>query len=138
MKKTAKYVINGLAILFLLLSTYIIISTVGSLTQGKDADVFGYSISVVATDSMEETIMTGDFIVYKRIDYNLVKADDIVVFNYVGSNSLLQGKRIVHRAIIDNLDGTFVTKGDKYSTPDFEPLTESNFIGKVVFHTSLL
>lgn len=132
-----KYFLNGLAILFLALTTYIIIATVGALTKGNDANIFGYSISVVASDSMEDTIMTGDFIIYKRTNFEKVEVDDISVFVYVGSNSLLQGKKIVHRVVGINPDGSFITKGDKYSSVDEDALTADNYIGKVVHYTSL-
>ena len=136
MKKVIKYVLNGFAILFFALTAYIIIATVGALAQNKQANIFGYSMSVVATDSMEDTIMVGDFVIYDYRSYDELEVGDIVVFDYIGSNSLLQGKKIVHRIYEELPNGDFITRGDHYDTSDDDPLNEDNYIGKVVLYTS--
>lgn len=118
------------------LTVYVFYKTIVMFSTKDDVSFFGYSIGVVATDSMEDTIMVGDFIIYKNVKYEKLNVEDIVVFNYIGSNSSLRGKKIVHRIYIDNEDGTFITKGDKYSQ-DPDPLTSDNYIGKVVYYTPL-
>ena len=46
--------------------------------------IFGYSFSVVATDSMEDTIMAGDMIFIKSVPFQEIEEDDIIVFGQCG------------------------------------------------------
>jgi len=90
--------------------------------------MFGYSYSVVATDSMEPTILIGEIIISKSIPFQDVKQDDIIVF-FSEEYKVF----IVHRVYEISDNGDLITKGDNPSAPiDESPVTEENFFGVVV------
>lgn len=95
--------------------------------------IFGYSFSVVATDSMEDTIMAGDMIFIKSVPFQEIEEDDIIVFWSNAAN-----RYIVHRVVAKE-DGKLYTKGDNpRATLDPEPVTEENFFGIVKRHGKFL
>lgn len=93
------------------------------------AKVFNYSFSVVATSSMEPTIMTGEILTIKSIPYNEIDEEDIIVFW-----SAKDQKYIVHR-VIEKTDDGLVTKGDNpLVSVDEDLVTEENYHGIVIKH----
>ena len=133
-KKIITYTITTLSVLLFVLA--IIILIVGSILQKeqKILRVFGYSYSVVATDSMEPTIMIGDIIIAKDVPYEDVNEEDIIVFY-----SEQYQRFFVHRVKVINDDNEFVTKGDNPKAPiDDETVTEANYFGVVIHYGSFL
>ncbi|MGD9605252.1 MAG: signal peptidase I [Bacilli bacterium] len=134
LKKILTYTISTLSILLFALSIFILIA--GSILQKEQKliSVFGYSYSVVATDSMEPTIMIGDIIIAKKIAYEDVNELDIIVFY-----SEQYQKYIVHRIIDTDDNNEFVTKGDNPEAPiDDVTVTPDNYFGVVVKYGSFL
>ena len=133
-KKIITYTITTISILLFVLAIIILIA--GSILQEeqKILRVFGYSYSVVATDSMEPTIMIGDIIIAKDVPYEDVNEEDIIVFY-----SEQYQKFFVHRVKVINDDNEFVTKGDNPKAPiDDETVTEANYFGVVIHYGSFL
>lgn len=117
MKKTIKVIILVLIITFF-------VWVISHKKSNKAFYVFGSHVSVVVSDSMENTIKTNDFIVYKKTDE--YKIGDIIVFSY-------NNKLIVHRIINKNENG-YITKGDNNTDDDFDTfgyIKESQVMGKV-------
>lgn len=85
------------------------------------ANFFGYSMFEVQTESMEDEILAGDWIVVKLT--NKVKLDDIITYE-------LNGTYITHR-VIEVYNSTFITKGDANTGKD-DPVDQSQIIGKTV------
>ncbi|MGN0808199.1 MAG: signal peptidase I [Candidatus Coproplasma sp.] len=109
------------AILFVFVAL-LLVNMIVCRSQNRPVNFFGYSFSVVQTPSMEDTIMTGDLIVFKEVDYSSLQIDDIIVFkadeNFKdGNGNSLQGYTIVHRIIEITQDG-LVTKGDNNFAQD--------------------
>lgn len=109
------------AIVFVLIAL-LLVNMIVCRSQNRPVNFFGYSFSVVQTPSMEDTIMTGDLIVFKEVDYSSLNEDDIIVFkaddNFKdGSGNSLEGYTIVHRIIEITQDG-LVTKGDNNLNQD--------------------
>lgn len=137
MKKILKTIATAIGIGFFLFAIVIIIVGTVARSKNKMMNIFGFSFSVVGSDSMEPTIMTGEFIIIRQIDFNKVKASkdqgDIIVFY-----SEKEQKYIVHRAI-EKDDENITTKGDNPKAPiDDEPVTEENFYGVVAIYGKFL
>jgi signal peptidase len=127
-KKILTYTISGLSVLLFIVA--IIILIVGSVFQKDNRlfRVFGYSYSVIPTDSMEPTILIGDIIIAKDVPYDDVIEWDIIVF----FNEKYQ-EYFVHRVIRIEDNGDLVTKGDNPDAPiDDDPVTRDNYFGVVV------
>lgn len=84
-------------------------------------EVFNYTVFVVSTGSMENTINVNDVILVERTKN--VKEKDIIAFKQ--DNGL-----IVHRIISINDEG-IITKGDANNHED-EPINLEQIIGKVI------
>lgn len=81
---------------------------------------FGCTAFAIQTDSMEDEIKEGDFILGKKCDPALLEVDDIITFYTVDSN----GKVFVNTHRIVDIEETstgrvFTTKGD--NSPDIDP-----------------
>lgn len=126
-KKVIAYFISILTTICFILTLVIIILGIKANTSKNIVQIFGYSFSVVATDSMEPTIKVGEVITIKNVPFAEVKEGDIVVF---WSNQYQV--YIVHR-VIDIVGGNkLVTKGDNPLAPiDSEFVTEANYFGLV-------
>ena len=87
--------------------------------------VFGashYRLYVVHTGSMSPTIPTGSVVVVER---GPVKVGQVISF--MSHNEL-----ITHRLVAINSNGTYQTKGDGNSTPDFSSVASRMVVGHVV------
>lgn len=117
MKKILKF-LNPLNIIFLLV-LFVFVYTIGTVVA-NDMDwtkrnFFGYSLSFVMSESMEPTLMTGDFVLTKDITFDEVEVGDIVVYrhDYEDGNY----KSIVHRVVEKNEDH-LIFKGDNNEAED--------------------
>lgn len=127
--KKSKIIGVILTILCMALCLYIAIGVIVASKQQKPPSFFGISISYVPTDSMEDTIMTGDYVLFKKADYEDVGKNDIIV--YRSKEGPMAGQFIIHR-IIEEKDGYFVTKGDHNALADTEKVTPDMVFGKFV------
>ena len=83
---------------------------------------FGFGVATVESDSMWPVFKQGDaVIVVPQDDYEV---GDIVA--YQDGSSITS-----HRIIEENLNGTFITKGDNNPSQDTEPLREEYIIGSI-------
>lgn len=104
-----------ITVLIFALVIFILVNVIVCRIQNKPTSIFGFSFSVVQTNSMEDEIMTGDLIVFKGVDAATLKVGDNIVFraddNFKdGSGKSLAGYTIVHK-IVDVTDQGFVTRG---------------------------
>ncbi len=100
--------------------------------------VFGYSFSIVPTDSMvgdaTDSLDVYDIAIIKKSTYDEVIVGDVIVFQ-----SEIQGHDvlIIHRVVGFHAEGGFETRGDNNSSVDLNPVTEENyqgsFHGKITF-----
>ena len=87
--------------------------------------VFQYKILVIATESMTGAIDKGDAVIYETYDEQILKAEDVIVFNK--DNAL-----IVHRIVeINNINGEirYYTKGDANDSVDSGYITDAQIVG---------
>lgn len=87
-----------------------------------DATIFGYSLAIVTSGSMEPTVRIDDLIIIH--DEESYDIGDIITFSNRGSS-------VTHR-IIDQNENGFVTKGDANNAADLDTVDTEDISGKVV------
>ena len=106
---------------------FIIISYSRFIKKEKIISLFGKSILVVRTGSMEPTINPGDMIIIsKEHDY---KIGDIVTF--------YEDDTFITHRIIEQNDDRFITKGDANNIED-EETQYKNIQGRMIFKSHIL
>ncbi|MBU0997043.1 MAG: signal peptidase I [Firmicutes bacterium] len=135
-KKILKIVLQVLPFIFFAFALFLILQVVLALKNDRTPSVFGYSIFLILTPSMEDTIMTGDLI-FVDINTTEYEEGDIITF-YNPENPNMT---ITHRIItITDDNGTllYTTKGDNNnSSGSFETeFTDEYIIGKYVSKSS--
>lgn len=112
-----------LAVIFV---SYVMISGI----RGKVVNVFGKSIMLVVTGSMEPSINAGDYILIEKISSDELNNGDIITF--YSSDKSIEGMLNTHR-IVGRLDtGDFITKGDANLTADSASVNPDQIIGRYV------
>lgn len=125
--------ITVLLILVVLLCLFV---TVQVVSQGY-VNVAGYSLFRVVTGSMEPTIPVGALLVSQQVDMQAVEVGDIICFR--AQETAIFGRMMTHRVmeVYPAADGgvQFVTKGDANLSLDGYLLTQTNFVGEVIWYT---
>ena len=112
LKQIGQIALDVLIVLIFLVSICVIIAN-ATAKEGEQPSIFGFVISSVQTDSMEDTIMVGDIIVGKVPNEDtVINEEDIIMFH-----DQVNGQRVVktHRVIeVENIGGVncYTTKGD--------------------------
>ena len=100
-------------------------------------NLFGYSLFRVVTGSMEPTIPVGSLLVCKHVGMEAVQSEDIICFR--AQESAIFGQMMTHRVtgVFPMADGSllFETRGDANLTADGFLVSQTNFVGKVIWHT---
>lgn len=100
--------------------------------------IFGLTPYTVLSGSMEPSYHVGSLIYVRQIDPDELRVGDPVTYMIEG------GTVVTHRiveVITDDNDPTslsFRTKGDNNDTPDGDPISANNVIGKPVFTVPLI
>ncbi|MCR4898355.1 MAG: signal peptidase I [Acholeplasmatales bacterium] len=133
-----KTLIEGIiGIVMILLCLYVTLTVVISNKKGVPPSVFGLSVSYVPSKSMEPTIHSGDYILFRKASFNGIEVDDIIIYK-----NKSEDKFVVHRVIAINYDDDnkkyFVTKGDNNTSEDTVKVYENIFYGKYVTRLTIL
>lgn len=133
--KIVKVFFSIISIILLIGLIILVVLQTVSLKNNKPIKIFNHYYSQVISKSMEDELMVGDYISYKKFEsYEL---GDIIVFEVSNDNVDIL---VVHRIIQVTSDG-YITKGDNRSDSDFVEfgyIKESDIYGKVVKSTSFL
>lgn len=131
-KRIYQICITALTAFFLILAIYIFIASAIATKNNTMANIFGYTYSVVPTNSMEPDINVGDSVIGKKVKYDTLKiGDDIIYYNDI------EGIFIVHRIIQYDEGEGFLCQGTNNLGPDNVHVTEDNFIAKVIWSGKL-
>lgn len=135
-KRVASIVCLVLSVILFLLALFISITALRARASSKAPEFFGYSFSIVVTDSMTPEIAVGELITVKNCEIDEVSVGDNVV--YVASSGVLEGQRIIHKIIETGTDERgyyIITQGVKEgATPDQKVYSE-NFVGLCTAHS---
>ncbi|MDO9629522.1 MAG: signal peptidase I [Acholeplasmataceae bacterium] len=138
MKKIISVIMTTLAILIFLFALSIMFIGSRAMKENEPLFIFGYSFSIVPTDSMigdaSDSLDVYDIAIIKQSLFADIEIGDVIVFQ-----SEIQGVEVlvIHRVVGLHPDGGFETKGDNNASVDFNPVTEENyqgsFHGKITF-----
>ncbi len=135
-----KRIVNGViwGVLCVTFALLLLITAVAAISKakGQTAQIFGLSMYVVLSDSMDPEIKVGDIIISQKVAYEKIKiGDDITFEGYVNGKKAL----ITHRVIGFTADG-FETQGTKQTegTKPTEKPAYSEVYGKVVFKSTAI
>ena len=129
MKFNLKKILSFIPIVIFGLSLVLILQLGFALTNDEVPSVFNRSFLHIKTDSMEDSIMTGDIIIINQ-DYNDLSVDDVISFKAVVQNNEVI---ITHRIYsIDQINNTYTTKGDNNDAiANWEKdITDERIVGK--------
>jgi len=138
--KAGSLLANLLPYLIFLLAFVLILNVVFSLKNKKIPTVFGFGAALVLTNSMEDTIMTGDLILLRTVDPSTLEVDDIITFWQPGAETRIT---ITHRiiAISETPEGRlFTTQGDNNNASlawEIE-FSDEYYIGKYIAKSTIL
>jgi signal peptidase I len=121
--KIVSGVLSVIAVLLLAFVIYVMVCA----ARGKAVKVFGKSLLMVVTGSMEPSIHTGDFIIVESTDASALKEGDIISF--YSEQSDIKGMLVTHR-ITEVTDDGFITKGDANPVEDSISVPAKNVVGK--------
>ena len=132
MNKILRYISVIIVTITFILASYILIF--GSIARKNNEllTFFGYSYSVVPTNSMDgnypDSFKEDSVIITKKVRYENLEIEDIIVFKDLDKNIL-----IVHRIIEIDDSGNYITKGDNPNTTiDINPVTKDLYQAKVI------
>ncbi len=126
----------GSALFYLALTLALVAAVfIRAVRQGAPASIAGYSGMLVLTESMEDAIPKGSFVLTKQVEPEELQVGDDITFMVGPTTS------VTHR-IIDirpQAGGTPIiqTNGVNNTIPD-TPVAAENIIGKVVYHSLFL
>ena len=96
--------------------------------------IFGYTYSVVPTDSMEPEINVGDSVIGKKESFDNLEIGDDVIYHYVYEDIDIY---VVHRIIRYDEGYGFKTQGINTKQEDPIYVTKDNYVSTVVWSGSL-
>lgn len=110
-----------------------------SAQPGQAPVLFGHSLLFVVSGSMEPTLPKGSILLVKQESITEVAENDIISFYSKDPN--LMGNLNTHRVL--HISGeanarSLTTKGDANAVADPYTVEESNFLGRVVWHSAAL
>ena len=116
------------------LTIYILIAGVNAAKNNEMMNIFGYTYSVVPTDSMEPEINVGDSVIGKKESYDNLDIGDDVIYHYVYEDIDIY---VVHRIIRHDEGYGFKTQGRNTNQEDPIYVTKDNYVSTVVWSGSL-
>lgn len=116
------------------LTIYILIAGVNAAKNNEMMSIFGYTYSVVPTDSMEPEINVGDSVIGKKESFDNLEIGDDVIYHYVYEDIDIY---VVHRIIRYDEGYGFKTQGINTKQEDPIYVTKDNYISTVVWSGSL-
>ena len=131
--KLLKSIISGIVDFLMLIVILIAIGvSLVSLTSDNNgvSKIVKYMPLSVQTNSMEDTILKGDFIIMEECDVSKLQKGDIIAFFATEQDQvIIKTHRIVE--ITEGAGGrSFITRGDNNDADDYVPVFPSDIIGK--------
>lgn len=105
-----------------------------SLHKYQSVSLFNYKFLRIVSDSMEPTFASGSCIIVKKTNPDKLQPGDIVTF--ISHDDRIYEEYNTHRIYEIKTDKNgevvFITKGDKFSSPDDKTVRKNDIIGKYV------
>ena len=129
-------VINYVLWLIVILSLLGVMSAAFFRFSGVTLEVGKFRMFMIITGSMEPKYKVGDFVIISKINPDNLNEGDIIAF--ISQDGETNGEVIIHRVCSIRENHTFTTRGDANPTEDSYTVEESQILGKVTNHLSLL
>jgi len=127
-KKIYQLIVTIFTAIFFIFAIYVFIATAVARKNNTMASIFGYTYSIVPTESMVPVINPGDSVIGQKVKYEKLNIGDDVIYYSEKENIF-----IVHR-IIDYTEGVgFTVKGVNNPIADTEKVTKDNYVAKVIW-----
>lgn len=134
LKSIYQTVVICLTFVLFALTIYILIAGVNATKNNEMMSIFGYTYSVVPTDSMEPEINVGDSVIGKKESFDNLEIGDDVIYHYVYEDIDIY---VVHRIIRYDEGYGFKTQGINTKQEDPIYVTKDNYVSTVVWSGSL-
>ena len=136
-KKIRNRILTSIVSLFLAASIAICLFVGIQVLCNGHVSFFGYSFFKVVTGSMEPSISVGELILTHKEDIGDIEVEDVVSFRSKSPDMI--GSIITHRVVqitSDEADNVLlVTKGDNNLSIDAHYVSETNYVGTVVWNS---
>ena len=133
-KKIYQAFVLALTCFLFIVTIYVLIAGTNAIKKGDMMSIFGYTYSVVPTNSMEPEINVGDSVIGHKVKYSSLDIGQDIIYHYVTDDYDIF---VVHRIIRYDEGLGFKTQGINNNFEDECYVTEDNFIARVVWHGSL-
>lgn len=133
-KKIYQSIVTVITICLFILTMYVLIAGATSIKNGKMMNLFGYTYSIVPTNSMEPEINVGDSVIGKKEKFENLEIGDDVIYHYVYEDLDIY---VVHRIIRYDEGLGYKTQGINTSQEDPIYVTKDNYISTKVWNGSL-
>ena len=133
-KKIYQAFVLVLTCFLFIVTIYVLIAGTNAMKKGDMMSIFGYTYSVVPTNSMEPEINVGDSVIGHKVKYSSLEIGQDIIYHYVTDEYDIF---VVHRIIRYDEGKGFKTQGINNQFEDEGYVTEDNFIARVVWHGSL-
>lgn len=127
--KKSKIVSGVIMAICIILCFYVSVEVIVANNQKRPPSFFSLSLSYVPTNSMEDTIKPGDYVLFSKASFDDVEVGDIIV--YRSDEGSMEGNFIIHRVVEKNND-YLTTKGDNNPIADSEQITKAQVYGKFI------
>lgn len=133
-KKIYQSIVTVITICLFILTMYVLIAGATSIKNGKMMNLFGYTYSIVPTNSMEPEINVGDSVIGKKEKFENLEIGDDVIYHYVYEDLDIY---VVHRIIRYDEGLGYKTQGINTTQEDPIYVTKENYISTKVWSGNL-
>lgn len=133
-KKIYQSIVTVITICLFILTMYVLIAGATSIKNGKMMNLFGYTYSIVPTNSMEPEINVGDSVIGKKEKFENLEIGDDVIYHYVYEDLDIY---VVHRIIRYDEGLGYKTQGINTTQEDPIYVTKENYISTKVWNGNL-
>jgi signal peptidase len=133
-KKIYQSIVTVITICLFIITMYVLIAGAMSIKNGKMMNLFGYTYSIVPTNSMEPEINVGDSVIGKKEKFENLEIGDDVIYHYVYEDLDIY---VVHRIIRYDEGLGYKTQGINTSQEDPIYVTKDNYISTRIWNGNL-
>ena len=133
-KKIYQSIVTVITICLFIITMYVLIAGAISIKNGRMMNLFGFTYSIVPTNSMEPEINVGDSVIGKKEKFENLEIGDDVIYHYVYEYLDIY---VVHRIIRYDEGLGYKTQGINTSQEDPIYVTKDNYISTRVWNGNL-
>jgi signal peptidase len=133
-KKIYQSIVTVITICLFIITMYVLIAGAISIKNGRMMNLFGFTYSIVPTNSMEPEINVGDSVIGKKEKFENLEIGDDVIYHYVYEDLDIY---VVHRIIRYDEGLGYKTQGINTSQEDPIYVTKDNYISTRIWNGNL-